>query len=189
MYKQILYSIFFFFLNNIYSQQIPVFEAGKKLGYLYSKANSNCNNCYSIDTINIFNRKIAIKEPVFIQGDTLEDSIKERFMNQYSLDIATKGKYRILKFNNTSDGSSNWLYFLKKKNDIYIVKQISYSNGIMKKELGKNDFDYLPATLICKKTLDIKIVNSLSYFDYFNWEKESNCYYSLQDMDLNEGKK
>ncbi|MDR2235548.1 MAG: hypothetical protein LBE92_05455 [Chryseobacterium sp.] len=137
------------------------------------------------DTMVVWNKKIIIKAPAVMGNGSIE--------TENVLEVERKGNTEILKFNAVSNGSSSWLYMQDKGNKICITKELSYSNGIYKKELTKNDFDYLPATQVCVKERSVKVDKSISVTDFFKF-KPVDCYQcpiniSVEDCIKNGNKK
>lgn len=119
------------------------------------------------DTVILFNKSIIINTPAVMGNGPFE--------TETILEIEDQGNTEILKFNSLSNGNSSWLYVQNKQNKIYITKELNYSNGVYKKELKKNDFDYLPATQTCTKKLSVMVDKSISLTDFFKFTPD-DCY-------------
>ncbi|MDO3426459.1 hypothetical protein QWT87_16380 [Chryseobacterium sp. APV1] len=188
MYKQVIFILLNLFSLHTFSQ-IPVFDGNKAVGFLKEQTNYNCENCYYSDTVYIFNKKIVIKEPVLVESKNVPNmGFKDFFFSQYYKEIKkiNKNNY-VIKFNNDSDGNSNWLYISLIKNKIYIVKSLSYSNSVKKIELAKGDFNYISSTLVCKNNYNLEINKEFSFFDFFGLpKKEKTCYHCPRDISVEE---
>lgn len=188
MYKQVIILSLYFISLNLYGQR-SVYEGNKKIGYLHEAVRQNCENCYYWDTYDIFRKKIKLKLPVYEMGREENGILKNYFENQFSIEVTELSPtIEIIKFNNTSNGNSDWLYFKILDNKIFIVKQLSYYNSTHKIKLDKDeDYDYLPATEVCQRDLNIEYKKSISYKFFFENRKKTNkCYQCPIDIKLDD---
>jgi len=175
MHKQII--ILLILIVNLSYAQIPVYNGNQKIGNLHERVTQDCKDCYYWDSYKIFDKKIRIKLPAFEMGKDEENSDKTYFENEIDVEIKNiNPNLKIVKFNSTSSGNSDWLYFQRKKNKIFIIKQLSYFNSIHKKKLKDDDYDSLPATEVCTKNLNIEYKSKISYSDFFNDKKNLICH-------------
>lgn len=148
--------------------QDSVYSNSSIIGKLHEvTVKTACENCYYQESITLFSKKIKIKIPVIIENG--------KFQTGRILETTNKGNNKILKFNSVSDGSSNWLYLQHKGGKIHIIRKLSYSNAVYKKEIKKNDFDYLPATQVCSRNESTVINEEISFNGLFMFIP-ADCY-------------
>lgn len=158
--------------------QTSVYSNTSIIGKLHEETTiKECENCHYQEDIILFNRKIKIQIPVMIENG--------KFQPEKILEIADKGNFKILKFNSVSDGSSNWFYTQNKGDKVYIIRKLRYNNAIYKKEIKKNDFDYLPATEVCTRNTSEIINKEISYIDLFRFIP-ADCYKCPIKTDIND---
>lgn len=188
MYKQVIIILLSLYSISAFSQSV-VYQDNKNVGVLNEQTNYLCDDCYYKDTISIFNKVIIIKEPAIVESKNVSNvGYKNFFSSRYYKEITkiNKKKY-LIKFNNDLDGNSNWLYISLINNKIYVTESLSYSNDVKKIELSKDDFDYIPSTLVCKKKHKIEIKKEFSILDFFELEKsKSNCYHCPRNISVEE---
>ncbi|VEH19212.1 Uncharacterised protein [Chryseobacterium nakagawai] len=164
--------IFFFLLLwiSVFNSkaQISVYKNDSIIGRLHEETERTaCEYCYYQEDIVRINKKIKIKIPVTIENGT--------FQAGRILEITNKGNITILKFNSISDGSSSWIYLAYKRNKTLIIRKLSYNNTVYKKEIKKNDFDYLPATEVCVQNTSEIINEEISFSSSFKFIP-GDCY-------------
>lgn len=173
MYKQIIIILLVLSYNFNKSQQL-VYRNDTIIGKLHQNAVIKCDDCYNYSEENILRKAILLKLPVEITCDNKNNCNYELIYN-YELS-RIDSKRAIIKFNSYSNGDSYWLYLKNIDQNIYIYKKILYKNGIYKKRIKSNDYDYLPATEVCFENLNIKVVKYISFEDHFNSVVFKNCY-------------
>ncbi|MDM1556865.1 MULTISPECIES: hypothetical protein [Chryseobacterium] len=158
--------------------QDSVYSNSLIIGKLHEEtARTACENCYYQQSITLFSKKIKIKIPVMIENG--------KFQAGRILETTGKGNHKILKFNSISDGSSNWIYLTYKRNKIFIIRKLTYSNAVYAKEIKKNDFDYLPATQVCSRRTSGIINEEISFSDLFIFIP-ADCYKCPIQTDVND---
>lgn len=187
MYKQII------FLALIVSQLInaqenvnkfPVYNKTEKIGSLHTDTTlKECDGCYVLDKIKIFNKVIVVKSEARIIG--IEG--KSQFEKLYTVEHIQKGKNIIITFNNTMNSTSNKIYIKKIQGQLVISKQFSCSNSSVSIKIGKNDYSNYPSNFICSQNISKKIINdTLDIKDLFKYKESKECFHCPNKYSLDE---
>ncbi|WP_131535975.1 hypothetical protein [Pedobacter nototheniae] len=158
--------------------KIAVYEKNKLVGFLYQKTNYDCESCYSISKIKIFNKIFEIKIPVQINGRENGSLIQSYFNNCFIVRVAiNSNNTAIVKINSVDNGDRYWLYLTTINNQLYIIKKMSFTHNIYNKRITKDDFEPFSSTLICSQSLKIGIKGQVNFYDFFEDNDEKyNCF-------------
>ena len=179
MYKQIILIILL--VNQLINAQEKtdktlVYNKSKIVGFLYSNTKlKNCEGCYVLDSLKIFNKLIVIKSEALVI-DIGEN--EKQFTKLYTVEKIKEGNEFIILLNNTMNSTSHSLYIKKIKGKIFIHKLYSHSNSSAKVKIGKDDYSDYPSNYICIKNLNKKIVNdTLNIDDLFKYNEKMECFH------------
>ena len=159
--------------------RIPVFKDETKIGYLYAplpNTNTDCSDCYAIDTIILGGKALQVKLPVTVVQRP--GSSRPEFDALFSITNTEKDGLYDIAFNNTQSAASDHLFIKKKNGRLQVIRQFSYSSAMATIAIGKNDNAGYPATYICNKTVPTFITgNRLAYNTYFKYNAAKDCFY------------
>ncbi|WP_316633159.1 hypothetical protein [uncultured Flavobacterium sp.] len=179
MYKQIIFIIALLVNQLINAQEnvnnLPVYNKSERIGFLYMDTTlKDCDGCYVLDKIKVFNKFIVVKSEARIIG--IEG--KSQFEKLYTVEHIQKGKNFIITFNNTMNSTSNKLYIKKISGQLIIFKQFSYSNSSVSIKKGKNDYSNYPSSFICSQNISKKMVkDTLDFKDLFKYKQNKECFH------------
>lgn len=175
--KKLLYILFFLWIQ-IASAQTSGYYKNEVIGQLHNLTEIHeCEDCYYLEEMILFNTKINIQIPVTAQNEKIEIL--------YKYNLIEKENETILEFSSVYTGDFFLIYFMKFENEIYINKLLRFQRSIYKKELAPDDFDYLPATEICKLDSIIKIKDVLPMLDFLN-SNFDNCLQCPLEVSIDE---
>lgn len=179
MYKQIIFIIALLVSQLINAQEdlnkLPVYNKTERIGFLYiDTILKDCDGCYVLDNIKVFNKVIAVKSEARIIGI----GGKSQFEKLYTVEHMQKGKNLIITFNNIINSTSNKLYIKKIDGQLIIFKQFSYSNSSISIKKGKNDYSNYPSNFICSQNISKKIIkDTLDFNDLFRYNESKECFH------------
>jgi hypothetical protein len=170
----------FYYITN--SQEVQkkntVYFNSKKIGFLYEQTEiPECEECYVLDTIKIFNKFFTIKNEVILLGLDTENGTKYHFFNLYDYKLRKKNKYFIIELNNRMDSSAGEIYIKKANNNIILYNIFKHNNSSIKIEIVKNDFNRFPSTLICIQNTNINMHKRILDFNLLpKVQEEIDCF-------------
>lgn len=158
------------------NNKVPVFNKSKMVGFLYKDTKlKDCKECYVLDSLKIFDKIITIKSEALIVGFGENEKM---FTNLYTIEKTKKKEGFIIVLNNTMNSTSNTIYIKKIREELFILKQFSYSSSSTKIKIGKNDYaDYL-SNYICFKKINKKVANdTLNINDLIKYKQNNECFH------------
>ncbi|MFZ4929437.1 hypothetical protein [Chryseobacterium sp. Mn2064] len=189
MRKQIIYLFFllFYSLQNCQSistsNDIPVVENKKKVGFINQAADAQCDSCYAIRTVKIKDKNLTFKIPVSINNI----NNKNIFQEDYELLVNQSKNGLSIKYNSLTSSDSYIFMIRKNKNTIAIAKVTKISSAVNHHKISKNDYADYPATSICEKNVNYVLLydREINLNNYFINDGE-NCFlcpskYSVQE--------
>ncbi len=179
MYKQIILIILL--VNQLINAQEKtnktlVYNKSKIVGFLYGDTKlKNCEGCYVLDSLKIFNQLIIIKSEALV----IENGENEKQITKlYTIEKIKEGNEFIILLNNTMNSTSHSLYIKNINGKIFIHKLYSYSSSSTKVKIGKDDYTDYPSNYVCIKKLNKKILNDiLTIDDLFKYDQKIECFH------------
>ncbi|MDP9962003.1 hypothetical protein [Chryseobacterium lathyri] len=189
MRKQIIYLFFILFYSLqscqsiSVSNDIPVVQNKKKVGFINQAADVKCDSCYALRTLKIGGRNLTFKIPASLNNINNKDIFQE----DYELLSDQSKNGLVIKYNSLYNADSYIFKIKKNKNSMVITRISRISSVVNHHKIAENDYADYPATSICEKDAG----HVLSYNREINLNRyfidsDKNCFlcpskYSVQE--------
>ncbi|MDQ0782154.1 hypothetical protein [Chryseobacterium sp. W4I1] len=189
MRKQIIYLFFILFYSLqscqsiSVSNDIPVLQNKKKIGFINQVTDVKCDSCYALRTVKIHNKNLIFKIPVSLNNINNKNIFQEDY--ELLLDQSVNGLS--IKYNSLNNSDSYIFKIKKNKNNIAITRINKGSSSVNHHKIAKDDYVDYPATSICEKETNhvLSYNREINLNNYFI-NSDTNCFlcpskYSVQE--------